>query len=362
MSTPPPRVPCPKPDCNYFQDGQCVDAFPLAECPSLARALAALQSMSGLQGAPVDADQDANNSSPVQFVTLPESKQLGVDDVNRVLCCRPAVIVALMGAAKAGKTTLVAALYEEIRRRDFAGFSFKASDTVQGFEYRAFLSRMQSGRMRADTPRTTHGEGLHFLHLQMLGPAAGDANTTSRQAIDLLIADRAGESVALVLDTPDRFADFIETSHCSVLVLLVDGAALVSDSRQVGHIYDCRSMVRALKDNLMLRPSTRVQIVLTKLDDVQRGPAAAALQAFDGFVAFVRELVSGSVADISAYHVAARPEDSNLGPAHGLDELLRTWVMPPKLPHVDVREVPIATSTTSEFDLLLIRHFSAVRQ
>src|SRR5690606_3190353 len=134
-------------------------------------------------------------------VSLNAGEALEVVAVDAFLRRRSARIVAIVGDRDSGKTTLIGSIYERLLRGPFTGFKFAGSETLMAFERRAHYARSDSGRSTPDTPRTSRGEGLHFLHFSLV------EDGQSPQRTDLMLADRAGETYREARDDSRRVSD-----------------------------------------------------------------------------------------------------------------------------------------------------------
>ena len=71
--------------------------------------------------------------------------------------------VALIGEARAGKTTLLASIYAMYCKGPFAGKEFVSSTTLVGFAKRHHLALLNSGRAHPTTPHTSRDEPVAFF-------------------------------------------------------------------------------------------------------------------------------------------------------------------------------------------------------
>lgn len=333
---------CAKADCNFAEDGICVDDLPLDECPSLT-----FEQEEEGQEEPTEGGLTSS-----QIRTLPNADQLQSEDVDLLLRQRPATVVAFFGPAFCGKTTLIAEFYELVRVGVFGGYTFKSSDTIRGLEKRAFHARQQSGNADPDTMRTTRGEGLHFLHLQLATTSGNLQNP-----LDLVFSDRPGETVSEALDTPNSFAGMVEAGRASVLAILVDGEALASDDRRGTHLYECSAIVRCLAQEGVFSRRTQLQLVLTKYDVVSRSSDKETLEAaFDNFATRAADLVGADVWRTTVHKISCRPAGSELPAAFGIEPMFAEWLDGPSFVPKPVESVSV--NTASDYDRLLPRILS----
>ncbi|WP_157489231.1 hypothetical protein [Lysobacter sp. Root916] len=188
-----------------------------------------------------------------ELVQVSVGASFGQLDCDAFLRRRDAVIVSLLAGPEAGKTTLIATMYELARRRGYRDLRFAGSDSIRGFEERCHLSRHVSGAEHADTQRTRGGPP-QFLHLRLAGQT---------RSFDFLLADRAGEFVTRVLAYPDSIATFPEVVRADHLLLLVDGSELFHRAPQANST--AKRVFQALEQNNLLG-SRPLHIVVTKKD------------------------------------------------------------------------------------------------
>jgi hypothetical protein len=108
-------------------------------------------------GAKLQADAD------LDWVRLPRCDLLSIEEADELLRWRPAMLVAVVGERKSGKTTLITEIYERFLRGPFAGQSFSYSQTLLGFEKKSYRSRADSRADKPDTTRTSARDGLRFF-------------------------------------------------------------------------------------------------------------------------------------------------------------------------------------------------------
>jgi hypothetical protein len=148
-------------------------------------------------------DEALTDTDP-ETVLLASGDTLDVNAVDEFLRWRPAIFVAIIGDRDSGKTTLISTIYDRYLRGPFAGQAFAGSRTLIGLERRSYDSRVASGRIRLETPRTSIAEGLRFFHLALV---QGGRQELRR---DLMLADRSGETYRSAGGNSALVADLIE--------------------------------------------------------------------------------------------------------------------------------------------------------
>lgn len=204
-------VTCAQADCKVAEGGPCLEGFeqPLGSCPHYGKPRLVKPAT-------------VSTPAPVLGVALPSGETLdleGVFSITRNTLCR---IVVVAGSEDAGKTTLIASLYERFQRGPVGGYSFGGSHTTLGFERRCHLARAACRGLSPDTTRTPLGAGQRFLHLAI---AHSDRPTQRR---DLIISDVSGEFFRQARDSREEARKLAFVGRADHFVLLLDGAKLLS--------------------------------------------------------------------------------------------------------------------------------------
>jgi len=265
---------------------------------------------------------EATASAADALVNLPEGQPLREDGASDVLRANATPIVVLAGAAKSGKTTLIASLHDSFQRKPFAGYLAAGSRTLMGFEEKCFDSRVESGGDDPTTVRTLPAEGLVFYHMKLRDE---DLETPIKH---LLLADMSGEHYSGALDSAAEMRALTIISRADHFVHLIDGGKLVS--KELGTLTRSNAMMlmRRCLEERMFEVDAKIDILLTKWDialarcgeEKAQDALKAQIDAFDS-------MLGTQVARLRIAAVAARPHyKSPLQPAYGLSDLLRSWV------------------------------------
>lgn len=268
----------------------------------------------------LDDDEAATQVGGKSVIELPLGSDLSAENLAAFRLSRPVRSIALVGAHRSGKTTLVSELYNAFCKGPFQGFKFAGSRTLEGFERRLWEARLQSRRTAADTPRTSINAGLVYLHLSLLRP--------DRTQIDLAWGDRAGEafkaiqSAQTIDDIPSEIAS---SSH---ITLLLDGARLADIGERQNAIQETYQTLWKLTALGAVDHSQRIGIVTTKVD-LLHDPAVR--QQADDLHARLRRQCSqlhGSIGELTFYETSVRtktPRADDEEPRLGLAKLLHHW-------------------------------------
>lgn len=279
-------------------------------------------------------------------IQIAASEGFELEDVNRFLMSGPGTIVSLIGDRDSGKSTLICSIYDRFLHGSFADLTITGVRTITGLEQRIHLERVESGRSKPDTPRTSLAEGLKYFHF-------GTSELNSGKKVDLLISDRAGELYKNARGDAALVRSLVELPRADYLVLLLDGARLATPADRPGAMSAVRLTMLMLANHQAIGRNDRIQVVITKIDLVESATDAAILERrLQEFKKRLLRDFEKHFKSIEFFQVAARDPQRNHSPAHGVDELLRSWLRGPKIRRV---VTAIAASVDTEFDRLADR-------
>ncbi len=341
MATPEAAHFCANADCRVAETGKCVEGLGLEQCPHYGRAAALPSGITSSAAATVE------TASARKRVVLPSGDQIAVGEVASLLRAGEARVVALVAPSDAGKTTLIASLYDLFQNASVGEFRFARSRTLRAFEHACHDARAASRRAQPHTKRTPLGD-VRFFHLALFdqSPAA---------VVDFVLGDRAGEYYRSAANDPSVAASFAEITRADVITVLVDGRRLLD----LGERHNVRSeielMLQGLMDGDALTHAPRLAIVLTKLDLLEESPHKGRAEAdFVTLVQRVGHLFGTAFGAAEQFRVAASPATDVLPRGHGLPGLLRFWAMPLTrlLPHAAHTVAPVPQRAMSRLAAL----------
>lgn len=251
----------------------------------------------------------------IELVSVSTGPAFSLQECDGFLRRSDAVLVSLLAGPEAGKTTLIAAMYELARRRAFTDLRFAGSESIRGFEERCHLSRHACGADHPDTQRTRRGPP-QLLHLRLARRA---------QSFNLLLADRAGEFVTLALEQPHSIATYPEVVRADHLLLLVDGAELFHRAPQA--ISDAKRIFQALGQNDLLG-SRPLHVVVTKCDMFNDAQFGVLEQRALRLAQFLHQRHPS----VQLHLTGARPREGEVGFGKGIEALLQALLREPAKP------------------------------
>lgn len=335
---------CGRSGCEVATTGVCVEGqTPPEACPFFGKE--PQEEIDNDEELPAD---EALTDTDPETVLLASGDTLDVNAVDEFLRWRPAIFVAIIGDRDSGKTTLISTIYDRYLRGPFAGYAFAGSRTLISLERRSHDSRVASGRIRPETPRTSIAEGLRFFHLALV---QGEQQELRR---DLMLADRSGETYRSARGNSALVADLIEVKKADYIVLLLDGGRVANSEERSGAMQATRQNLRALLDGGALDSSAVVQVVTTKIDLFVDHPERDEINRhMQSFCNRLLQDFGSRVYKLTFWEIAARAPDPEFESALGVEALICSWLNGAgrQSPSVIRPIVPLK----SEFDRLLMR-------
>lgn len=312
-------VVCANPDCQVAENGKCVEGFELNACPHYGHFPNAID----------EEETVADAFEGDTAVGLPGADTLTPEQAARLLRAGETRIIAVIGPSDAGKTSLIASLYDLFQEGSVAGTNFAGSQSLHAFEHACHDARAASRRGVPHINRTPRGE-VRFYHLDVGGGAAGDA-------LALALADRAGEEYRGAADDTSVVAAFPEIRRADSLTLLVDGERLLDAGARHNLRHEITMILQALIDGGGVKTGQRLAIVLTKIDSVQASPESERAEAdFRALCTKLERLFGAVFSSMKAFRIAASPKTNVVARGTGIPDLFRFWLgaatAPPTLP------------------------------
>jgi len=338
---------CGKRECEVSETGICLEGNePPQSCPFFGKTIDdVLEDVEGeVQAEPNESKQHVK----LNRVSLSSGEELSLEEADKFLLRRPVKFITIVGDLDSGKTTLICALYERFLRGSFAGHMFGGSQTLIGLEKKSHYSRIDSGRAVPDTKRTSLSDGLKYFHFSLV-PTGGD----SESGIEVMLSDRAGEYYKKALNNSEIVSGLLEIKMAQHVALLMDGARIANPVHRSGAMQFVRQAIHAFLDGEALSETSRVQVILTKTDLLEK---AVREQTIDtlliNFQSGLQRDFGNRLGELSFWEVSARDPLSGSSPPYGVEKLLESWcAVTPAI--VIPKKLQITLNT--EFDRLLSR-------
>lgn len=315
----PGEVTCSNPACRVAVTGKCVEGLGLSEC-----------SHYGCQpDDTADALSEEGEEPLVEGILIAGADTLTPEEASQLLRAGSARVIAVLGPNDAGKTSLIASLYDCYQEGPVAGTEYARSRTLHAFERTCHDARAACRRGTPHSNRTPLGE-VRFYHLDLSGGPVADG-------LALIIGDRAGEDYRNATDDVSTVGGFQEVRRADSITVLVDGERLLDSGKRHNARSDTLLIIRALVDGGAIESGQRLALVLTKLDAVLASDSGERAEAFfTSMLDKVRESFGDHFSEITAFRVAASPKNEKAKRGTGVAELLSFWIQP-RPPGVAVR-------------------------
>lgn len=300
-------VVCGNPECKVAVDGKCVEGIsPVTTCSHYGKP-------------PSNVGLAPTTSGKHTGIPLALGEVLDIAAADRIFKARPSRLISTIGPNDAGKTSLIASMYEMFQRGPYSGFQFAQSETLIAFERQCHLARVACRRKTPRMERTPRGPAKHF-HLG-LSSASG--------TLDLLLADRNGEDYKAVRDSLDAAADFVEIRRADFVTVLVDGRRLTDNADRHNVASELKMILQGMVESGSLGAEHPLGLVLSKYDHVHASPNRdRALGDFRRLFDQLQALFGSRIKSLTSFLVAAAPHDPSFGAGHGLEALLAAWSAP----------------------------------
>lgn len=312
---------CANPDCRVSETGRCVEGLDIDSCPHY--------------GQEADIEDESFNETDGDAedlnIVLPSAETLTVEEATRVLCQGEARVIAVIGPTESGKTSLVASLYDLFQEGPVGEVVFSRSRTLIAFEHTCHDARSVSRRSTPHVSRTPHGSAS-FYHIEV-----GVGGTR----VGLLLGDRAGEEYRSAADDVSVVSGFSEVMRADTLTVLIDGGRLIDTGARHNLKNDIVMMLQGFSEGGGLRKTTRLALVLTKIDLVNRSENSdKALKDFESLAVKIQKLFGDALSEIGLFQIAASPSSAELERGTGIPELLNFWLRTPVFVRSAIPTIP----------------------
>jgi hypothetical protein len=299
-----PTAQCANPDCKVAENRKCVEGLTLDKCPHYGKP-------------PQPRAATATAAAEPHGTPLPLGDLLTVGDANGVLRRGGSRVIAIVGPKEAGKTTLIASIFELFLRGPIGPYRFSSSTTLYAFERSCHPSRAVSQNVVPKTERSLLTD-VHFYHLATRKDGA--------PIVDMLLADRNGEDYRSSTDDPSTASSFAEIARADTITFLVDGSHLLDLTTRSMVVSEVVAIAQALIDGGTIVGRPRVAIVLTKVDRILGSTdSERTMRDFRKLVTRFAGLYGETFREIRSFEVAACPHDMSLPLGHGVFEVLDYW-------------------------------------
>lgn len=299
---------CTNEECSFAEDGECIEGLSIEECPHLQ-----INSERTTEESAEHQAQSTQNAADA--LSAGTQSPLDLKQASAVLCRTQCNVIAVVAPSHAGKTCLVAGVYDALQYDGgLDGITFADSDTLFPFERICHFARTSSENLFfEEEPRTRSSPEPLVFHLAL---------SDEGRRHDLLITDRWGEAFTDLAYNPSLLEDYVELRRADVINVLIDGAELSDLRKHANAIERTRHLLRVLLGQEM---HGYINLVLTKYDVVTK---SSIRQRADEALASLCDEFSTHIISLSSHKVAARRQSDEVEPNFGLAGLVRSWCRP----------------------------------
>ena len=207
---------CSNGACEYESTGKCVEGTALEECSYLGVAQTEQEDTEEPSSVVDDISEEADSGDHIIY----DAEPLSVEQASAHMKERTTKIITMIGPAEAGKTSIIAEVYDAFQYQAYKQLRFAGSRTLVGLEKICHKVRGTSRGGDLYQKRTDLKEHPVFYQLSI--------NVLDSHQRDLLISDRSGETYretrllhklwhVIVTRTPTfRVANASQNSPCSI--------------------------------------------------------------------------------------------------------------------------------------------------
>lgn len=306
---------CTNEQCRFADTAQCVEGNDINECPYLE----VLDASASEDAEETTTSDPSAQQSDDEYVNLGGEDYLSVPQASLLLKARYAPIIAFLGTVGAGKTSLIAEVYDAFQYKTYKSLSFAGSRTLMAFERICHTVRAASRVPEPIQDRSAILDDPFFFHLTI-------RVDSTKHLVDVLLADRSGETYRAIADKPAIAADCLELHRATTLNMLVDGARLCDPVQRTSALTECDQALQTLAMSGILARYISVNLVMTKLDlvDTHKNKARAH-RDFKSLCDRSLTRYGASVARVSSFKIAACPQNDKHPKGYGVEALIKNW-------------------------------------
>lgn len=276
---------------------------------------------------------------------LPGGQALSLEDTYNITSSEVTRFVVLAGPSECGKTSLVTSLYHLLQKGPIGSLYFAGSQTLQGFEQRAFDARISSNRSTSETIKTRRGITDSILHLKLW-----DSKNNLRH--NFLISDFSGEDYSSAIANVKLMQeDFGVIKRADTLVIIIDGNRISNKNHRHSAFEQTTELLQTINDANLFSESVNVEIVISKYDLLIKSNESDS--TILDYIDKLTEKIMGKTDNlpniaIKFFKIAAMPNDlSDCETGYGLHDLLHSWTESRAIEYITL---PISIPLRSEFN------------
>lgn len=264
-------------------------------------------------------EDDAEIILPITDYQICSGEALSCKEVYQIAAKENTKMVVLVGPAGSGKTTIETSIYQMFQNSPVGKLFFAGSNTLQGYEQRAFYTRIKSKRNYPVTQRTSLESEYPFLHLRLW--------QSERDLINnFMFADLSGESFeAHIGQIAAVKEDFGYMDRADYIVGVLDGKRLMDRRKVQSTVAGVIELVRTFYDAKLISEECILQIIFSKYDLLETIPNVE--EIISKIKNQVEKRLKGMFCNIEFFKVAAMPDNTEKFPiSYGLNDLMHSWI------------------------------------
>lgn len=301
---------CTNADCNFADTGKCVEGNDISECTYLER--------TDQVSSALEEEEPFEEPTDSQIVWLGNDGPLSLSEASALMKSAHTPVVAFLGPVAAGKTSLIAEVYDAFQYSQYERLAFAGSLTLTAFEQISHAVRAASRTHVPAPDRTDISSDPSLYHLRI---------RSDQRPVNILMADRSGETYRQLSDTPSIGRDLLELRRADILNVLIDGETLCDGATRANAIAQCAQSLQALALTDTLMPEAEINLILTKLDKVDSDENAAdAHHSFDSLPGRIEQQCQGKLRQITTHKIAACPHNLLYKKGYGVEALVTAWL------------------------------------
>lgn len=320
MNAKPAEHVCSNPECKVSTTGTCIEGLLLDQCRHYGEDKLVID----------DIGEAADQPTTKRPTSLPlcSAQVLDASEASRILASPNARLIAVIGPRDAGKTSLIASVYELFGFNRIENYRFAGSRTLISFEQTCHDSRAECGRQVAATERTAVNS-FGFYHLSMV-------RLSTEEFTHVLWADRAGENYTSLMNGDKNANELPELAAASVITVLVDGERLADGKERRTAIRTIELMMQGIVEAKALAVKPSLAIILTKEDKISGNQVVS--DHFSRLVEKFKRLYALNFARIDGFLIAASPTEPMWRKGHGVAAVIDFWQTAPTEAFVAVED------------------------
>lgn len=263
--------------------------------------------------------QEAEHTIEAEMIPLSMGRGLTLEDLYPISACEQTHFCVFAGETGSGKTTLLTSIFHQfLRSADAFPYLFAGSQTLMSFEERAFYLRITSNRSDAEMKRTPRQSDDSILHLRLKHP-------NQLRAVNLLFSDLSGENFEAIIGDVDaaqeEFSRIFRMAHR--IVLLLDGAKLISVQQRQETIQRMIHLIRTLWDGHLIGEASKLILVVSKYDLILAKHDEDLIKKIDRIPGIIQKRLSGVSCQFTFLRIAALADnEADVESGYGISELL----------------------------------------